>query len=448
MTSPTTGAVPSVRRVAVLLGLLVALTIVGSSAVAVALPDVAADLSLDTAGTAWVLACFSLSFSVTTAVFGRLADARGLRLPLRVGVTLFTLGSLLAGAAWSFPILIAGRLVQGAGAGAVPVLALGIVAARFDGAARSQALGGLTAVVSIVSGSGPLIGGAITELVSWRAVLALPAIALLIAEPVARLAPARPVGGPGGGRARRPGVDVRGALLVSVTVTAVTLLLQSPATGLGLRASGAAGAAAAIGVAAVMRHVRRRPEGFLPAAVVGDPIFRRCAFGGLSLLAAYLGMLLAVPLLLAAEHGWRPLQIGLALLPAAALGAVTASTVGALVARLGRARLASGLAVGSAAGLLVAAAAPGSPLLLVSGMALVVAGFAGGQVALLDGVAAVVGEQHRGVALGVFNLVFFSGGAVGAAAVGGLAGLVTLPGALACLAVLPAAGAVAIRGTR
>lgn len=448
MIPPTTGAAPSVRRVAALLGLLVALTVVGSSAVAVALPDVAADLSLDTAGTAWVLACFSLSFAVTTAVFGRLADARGLRLPLRVGVTLFAAGSLTAAMAWSFPVLIAGRLLQGAGAGAVPVLALGIVAARFQGTARSQALGGLTAVVSVVSGSGPLIGGAITELVSWRAVLALPAIALLIAEPVARLAPARPVGdAPAGDPARRRGVDVRGALLVSATVTAVTLLLQSPATGLGLRATGVAGGAAAVGVAAVLRHVRRRPAGFLPAAVVGDPAFRRCAFGGLSLLAAYLGMLLAVPLLLADGQGWRPLQIGLALLPAAALGAVTASSVGALIVRVGRARLASGLAVSSAAGLLVAAAAPGTPLLLVAGMCLVVAGFAGGQVALLDGVAAVVTEEHRGVALGVFNLVFFSGGAVGAAAVGGLAGLVSLPGALACLAVLPAVGALAIRGT-
>lgn len=440
---------PSVRRVAVLLGLLVALTIVGSSAVAVALPEVAQDLSLDTAGTAWVLACFSLMFSITTAVFGRVADAYGLRLPLRVGVLLFTAGSLLAGGAWSFPALIGGRLLQGAGAGAVPVLALGIVAARFQGAARSQALGGLTAVVSIVSGSGPLIGGAITELLSWRAVLALPAIALLIAEPVARLAPARPPPARehAGQRVRRR-VDVRGALLVCATVAAVTLLLQSPATGLGLAATSGFGVLAVVGGAAVAVHVRARPEGFLPVAVVGDPAFRRFAAGGLSLLAAYLGMLLALPLLLAESQGWRPLQIGLALLPAAALGAVVASTVGAVAERVGRSRLASWLTAGSAVGLLIAAAAPGSPVLLVTGMCLVVAGFAGGQVALLDGVAALVDEAHRGVALGVFNLLFFSGGAVGAAAVGGLSGLVTLPGALACLAILPVAGALAIRGAR
>ncbi|HVM00569.1 MAG TPA: MFS transporter, partial [Egibacteraceae bacterium] len=386
---------PSARRVALVLGLLVALTVVGSSAVAVALPDVAGTLSLDTAGTAWVLACFSLSFSITTAFFGRVADLYGLRVPLRVGVVLFAGGSLLAGGAWSFPAIVVGRLVQGAGAGAVPVLALGIIAARFRGPARSQALGALTAVVTVVSGAGPLIGGGITEMLSWRAVLALPALALLVGEPAARLAPAGP---PEGGSGRSPGgLDVRGALLVAMTVAATTLLLQSPATGLGPAAAGVFGAGAALGAAGIVRHLGRRPLGFLPAVVVRDGAFRRCAFSGLALLAAYVGMLLALPLLLAANEGWRPFQIGLALLPAAGLGAVVASTVGAWVDRLGPYRMATGVTAGSALGLLVAAAAPESPVLLVVGMCLVVTGFAGGQVALLDAVSSLVDDAHRGV---------------------------------------------------
>lgn len=438
-------ALPSVRRVALLLGVLVALTVIGSSAVAVALPHVARDLQLDTAGAAWVLACFSLTFSITTAVFGRVADLHGQRMPLRVGVGLFAAGSLLAAGAWSFPAIVAGRLLQGAGAGAVPVLALGIVAARFHGPARGQALGGLTAVVSVVSGSGPLIGGVITDLISWRAVLALPVLAVLIAEPVARLAPARPVVAVRSDPADRDrSLDVRGALLVAATVAALTLGLQSPATGVGWPLAAGFAVLALLGVAALVGHVRRRPHGFLPAAVVGDGAFRRYAGTGLTLLAAYLGMLLALPLLMAASHGWGPLRIGLALLPAAALGAVVAPTVGALAERAGRSRLAAGLAAGSCAGLLLAAAAPHNPVLLVVGMGLVVAGFAGGQVALLDAVSATVDAAHQGVALGVFNLLFFTGGAVGAAAVGGLSSLVTLPGALACLALLPAAGAVAV----
>jgi MFS family permease len=425
---------PSAGRIAVLLGTLVALTVIGSSAVAVALPSVAADLELDTSGTAWILACFSLAFSITTAVFGRLADIHGLRRPLRIGAVLFAAGSLLAAFAWSFPAIIAGRLLQGAGAGAVPVLVLGIIAARFEGPARAKAIGAVTAVVSIVSGSGPLIGGAITELAGWRAVLAIPAIAVVLAEPVARLAPAD-VHGEGE-------LDVRGAALVAMLVAAVTLLLQSPATGLGplFAALFAGGAALAGGL--LWLHTRRRPRGFLPEAVVGNRMAMLNALAGLTLLAAYLGMLLGLPLLLADGQGWSPLHIGLAMWPAAIVGAVVSLNAGALVIRFDHRRVAAGLAVGSVLGLLLAGAAPGVPVLLVVGMALVASGFAGGQAVLVDAVSGAVAPQVRGVALGVFNLLFFTGGAVGAATVGGLSGLVTLPGALACLAVLPALGAV------
>lgn len=420
-------------RVALLLGTLVALTVVGSSAVAVALPDVRTDLGLDQSGTAWILAVFSLSFSVTTAMFGRLADIKGLRLPLRIGVVLFAAGSVAAALAWNFPSLIAARLLQGAGAGAVPVLALGVLAARYEGVARGRALGALTAVVSIVSGSGPLIGGGITELLGWRYVLAVPALALLVLEPVARIAP--DTGEAGGG------IDWRGAGLIAALTTGVVLLLQSPATRPGPILIGASAVLAVGGALGLMAHIPRRPEGFLPARVVTNGRFLLASFCGLTLLAAYLGMILALPLILSEEQGWRPLQIGIAMLPAALAGAVISRVVGGTAQRLGRYRVATWLALGSAGGLVLGAVAHAQPVLLIGGFAFAVMGFAGGQVSLLDGVAELVDEEVRGVALGVFNLVFFTGGAVGAAAVGGLGGALSLPAALACLAVLPIAGA-------
>jgi MFS family permease len=421
-----------VTRVALLLGTLVALTVIGSSAVAVALPEVAADIGLDKPGTAWVLAVFSLAFSVTTAVFGRLADLRGLRLPLRLGVGLLAAGSLLAALAWSFPSLIVGRIIQGAGAGAVPVLALGVLASRYEGVARGRALGALTAVVSIVSGSGPLIGGGITELLGWRFVLAVPAVALLILEPVARLASNR---GLVTGR-----IDWRGAGLVAMVTTGVVLLLQAPATRPGpVMVVGAAVAAVAAAML-LYRHINRRPEGFLPRRVVANANVMLSAFAGMTLLAAYLGMILALPLIFTADQGWRPLQIGLAMLPAALVGAVASRLIGGTAQRLGRYRVTAWLAAGSAAGLLLGAVMHANPVLLVAGFAGVVAGFAAGQVALIDGIADLVEADVQGVALGVFNLIFFAGGAVGAAVIGGIGGATSLPVALACLAVLPLLG--------
>ena len=426
---------PSLTRVALLLGTLVSLTVIASSAVAVALPVVRTELHLDQPGTAWVLAVFSLAFAVTTAIFGRMADIRGLRTPLRIGVVMMAAGSLVAALAWDFPSLIAGRVLQGAGAGAVPVLSLGVLASRYEGVARGKALGALTAVVSIVSGSGPLIGGGVTQLLDWRYVLAIPALALLVLEPVARIAPAQ---GATPGR-----IDWQGAAFVGAFTTGVILLLQSPATDAGPLLIAGAVALAIIGALATRRHIRRRPEGFLPARVVSSRDMVLSTLGGMTLLAAYLGLILAIPQILDEEHGWQPLRIGLAMLPAALAGAVISRVVGGTAQRMGRYRVVTILAATSAAGLVLAATNTGSPLLMILGLGAVVAGFAGGQVALIDAIPTLVDEDVQGVALGVFNLVFFTGGAVGSAIVGGVGGAFSRPVGLACLALLPLAGAAA-----
>lgn len=429
----------STRRLALLLGGLVALAIIGSSAVAVALPALAADLGLDVAGRAWVLAAFGLTFALATASFGRLADLTGLRLPLVVGVGLFAAGSVLTAAAGSFGVLITGRLVQGAGAGAVPVLVTGVIHARFAGAARARMLGAIGAIVSVISGSGPLIGGAITHVLSWRAVVGLPVVAVLLVLPVAKLAPPRSADG-------GPEIDVRGAALVGVTVGGLMILLQA-ADG-GLAAPVTVGVAVVTGLAgtALALNVQARPHGFLPQRLLANARLRRACGAAFGMLAAWLAMLLAVPSLLAAAHGWSPLPIGVAMLPGAAVGAIVSRAITTRGAHLDRGRTAAVLLLLGAGGLGLAGAVGGEPVPLIVAFGMVAACFAAGQVVLLDAVPALAPESLRSGAVGLLNLTLFTGGAVGSAAAGGLEGLVGLRGALAVLAVVPLAGAVAARG--
>lgn len=436
--APVNGA--STRRVAVLLGGLVAVAIIGSSAVAVALPALAADLGLDVAGRAWVLAAFGLTFALATASFGRLADLAGLRLPLVVGVGLFAAGSVIAAAAGSFGVLIIGRLVQGAGAGAVPVLATGVIHARFTGTARARMLGAIGVVVSVISGSGPLIGGAITHVLSWRAVVGLPVVTVLLLVPVAKLAPPRSSAAGG------PGVDIRGAGLVGVTVGGLMVLLQASGGGLALPAAGGVAAFTVLAGGVLAVHVRARPHGFLPQRLLANVRLRRACGAAFGMLAAWLAMLLAVPSLLAAAHGWSPLPIGLAMLPGAATGAIVARVVTTRGAHLDRGRMTAVLLLVGAGGLGLAGAVGGEPVPLIAAFGMVAACFAAGQVVLLDAVPSLVPEALRTSAVGLFNLTLFTGGAVGSAAAGGLAGLVGLRGALALLAVVPLTGAVAARG--
>lgn len=424
-------------RVGLVLGALMAPTSLGISAPAVALPQLGADLDLAGPQTAWVLAGYALTLAIGTALSGRIADLRGLRRTLLSGAALLVVGSALTALSAGFGMLLAGRLVQGAGGAAVSIAALGTISATLSDTDRAGALAALTGVIAAVSGAGSLIGGLLTEVVGWRAVLALPALAALSLPAAARLAPSAP---------RQQGrLDVMGAALLAVVAGSAIVLLQARSTGLD-RAIMVAVAVAVVGAAgALVHHVRRWPDGFLPTSVVANPAFLRHALVGMSLFAGYLSMLFAAPLLLAQRQGWGPLQIGLVLLPAAAAAVAASRLVGSAVRRTPDRRIAVALTLTSASGLLAAAAVPHT-WATVLGLAAAVAAFAGGQVVLVGAVPRLVPAAVTSTGLALFQFLFIFGGSLGAAATGGLADALSLPTALAVVALLPLTGAVLARG--
>jgi MFS family permease len=428
------GSSTDAGRVAGIVGLLFGLAGMGSAAVAVTLPAIAADLDLTTGGASWVISLYALMLAVATAVYGRVADLAGVRLPLVVGVALMTAGAVLGGLAPSYPVLLGARLLQGLGAAAVPVLGMAIVSARYDGAVRTAALGRVAGTAAAVSALGPLTGGLVADLAGWRAVVVLPVLGLLLVPVLWRAVPTEGTG------AR---LDVLGAVLVAGTAAGLVLLVQSPASGVVIAAVGAA--LLGLGIPAVAAQVRRRPEGFLPTAVVREPVVVRSALAASAVPAAWFALLIAVPAVLAGQ-GWTPLSIGLALLPSALTGFLAPRLAGPLLARLGAARSLV-IAGGTAAVALVLAAlgaAAGSATGLVSAVVLVTFAFGLGQPALMAAVGGAVPAEVRGVALGIATLVFLVGGGVGSAVVGGAGEAIGLDHSLLLLAVLPVAGALGL----
>jgi MFS family permease len=426
----------SPARVGLLFGGLLAPTALGISAPAVALPELARDLGLPSSQTAWVLAAYALALAIGTALSGQFGAVRGLRQTLIVGVLLVAVGSAIAAASPVFGLLVLGRSVQGAGAGAVTIAAMGTISTTFSSADASRALGSLTAVVAGVSGAGSLIGGALTDALGWRAVVALPTLSLLFLPAALGLAPSQP--------SAERSIDGRGALLVTIVAASFVGLLQSRSTGLGATVVAGLVVVVVTGAVLLARHARVRPDGFLPDALVRNGPFLRHALVGFTLFAAYLAMLFAAPLMLASRFGWGPLTIGLVLLPAAVCAVATSRVVPLVLPRAGTARVAMTLTLLSAAGLLVAGASQ-TRVATVVGLAAAVSGFAGAQVALVGAVPALVPAELRTSAVAVFNLVFIAGGSVGSAAAGGLADAFSLPVAVAAVAVLPVAGALIAR---
>jgi MFS family permease len=416
------------RRVPLLMGLLFGLTGLGSASAAVVLPLLGRDLGIDVGHASWTISLYALVLAVATPAYGRLSDLVGVRLPLLVGVCLMSLGALLAAAAPSYAVLLAARVLQGAGAAAMPTLTVAAVIHRYDGAARALALGRLAGVTAALSSVGPLVGGVVADVVGWRAVLALPVLSLLVVPFVWRALTFEGTGA---------GLDLLGAVLVGATAAGLVLLVQSPSSGEVVALAGLL--LLVLGVPAVTAHVRRRPHGFLPRSVAGNPTVVRSAVAAATVPAAWFGLLIAVPAVLIGD-GWQAWQVGLLLVPPAVLSLVVPRHAGRLLDRLGPARTLALAAALAGAALLLAAVATArvAPTPIMISIACVTTAYGLGQPAMTAAVSGAVPFEVRGVALGLATMVFMVGASVGSAAVGGIGDAIGIPHALAVLAALPA----------
>jgi MFS family permease len=422
------------RRVSVLLGALFGLAGMGSSSAAVTLPLLGSDLGVGVGDATWTITVYVLMLAVTTAVYGRVSDLVGVRLPLMVGIGLMAAGALVAAFAPTFEVLLVGRVLQGAGAAAVPTLGVAVLSKRYDGEVRGVALGRLAGMAAAISCLGPLAGGVLEHAFGWRVVMALPILGAAVIPFLWRAL------SPEGSGAS---LDALGAVLVAATAAGLVLLVQSPATGLVIALLG--GALTVLGVPAVTWRVRRRPHGFLPMSVVRDGTVVRSALAAAAVPAAWFAHLIAVPAVLVHE-GWEAWQVGLLLVPSAALAMLMPRTAGLLLARIGSAASLGLAGVSATIALLLASLGTWlvSPVVLVVAVALVTVSFGLGQPALIAAVGESVALDVRGVALGVATLLFLVGGSVGSAVVGGLGALTGIPASLAVLAALPVLGLVAL----
>ncbi len=138
-----------------------------NTVVNVALPTIQRELHASLSELEWIVAGYALSFAALMLIGGKVADAYGRRLIFVVGIVVFTLSSLACGLAGSGQTLIAARVVQGAGAALMNPATLSIIAATFPPRERGAAIGIWAGVSAMALAIGPLVGGLITEHLSW-----------------------------------------------------------------------------------------------------------------------------------------------------------------------------------------------------------------------------------------------------------------------------------------
>jgi MFS family permease len=299
-----------------------------------AVPALQRGLDVSPAAAGWVLSAYLVAASVLTGIVGRLGDVFGRRRTLVASLGVFAIGAAICAAAGSMPLLLLGRVVQGAGGGIYP-LAYGILAERLEPAKRASALGLMAATMGIGAGIGPVLGGVISDHASHRWIFVVVGLlALAAAAAVLRVVPraGRPVGG-------RAAIDLPGALVLAVTVSAPLIAISQanrwgwsdPLT-LGL-----------LGLGVVMLGVfiaveRRVPQPLVSMRTMALPVVRWTNVVAISYSIWAFGTLIAITLVAQQESGsgfgLSATQAGLILIP----NAVGVLVGGALTARLGARR--------------------------------------------------------------------------------------------------------------
>jgi len=331
MTDPATAA----RRRWLALVLLAAaqfVVVLDASIVNVALPSMGRDLQIDPENLSWVINAYTLFFGGFLLLGGRLADLLGRRRIFIAGMGLFGLASLVGGFAQSELWLDVARAVQGLGAALISPAALSIVTTTFaEGAERNKALGVWGAVAGSGGAAGVLLGGVLTEFLSWEWVLF---VNVPIAAAAMVLAPRLLVESRADAEHRT--FDVAGAVSVTAGLgVLVFALVDAESAGWGSTQTLVLLAAAAVLLAAFVVIERRRRAPLVPFSIFRLRTLSASNAIGLLVGASLFSMFFFITLYLQNVLGYDALEAGLAYLPLAVTIIVTAGTASQLVTRTG-----------------------------------------------------------------------------------------------------------------
>ncbi len=394
------------------------MTSLDNTVVNVALPSIQRDLRLSLGGLEWTASSYVLVFASLLLAGGRLADLYGRRRLFLAGMATFTAASLVSGLATGEGVLLAGRVLQGAGAALATPTTLAIISAMFpDGRQRARAVGAWSGVTALAVALGPLAGGFISQHWHWGWIffINVPLGIIAFGAGAAAISESR-------GRSARRSLDLPGLATSTLALSGLTYaLIQGHAAGwtspVILAAFAVTATAAGVFIAAESRS---------GAPMVDLALFRSRVFsGGTATLVLWgfgvLGVYFFTPLYLQGILGFSPTRAGLAFVPMALLMAVSATVAPLVSGKAGTGRtVAAGMGLVAAG--LAATALLGQHASFASLMA-PLAAIGTGSGLTMPVTAAILGALppgRAGVAAGILNTAREASGLLGVTVIGAI----------------------------
>ena len=315
-------------------GLMAALftAMLSSTIVATALPTIIGDLHGTQSQYTWVITASLLATTVSTPIWGKLADLFNKKLLVQGSILVFVAGSIAAGLAQSVPFLIACRVVQGLGMGGLTALSAAVMGAIVAPRERGRYSGYMGAVMAVSTVSGPLLGGFIVDSWGWRwtfyVCVPLALISLVVLQFQLRLHTVK----------RNPTIDYLGALLIAITASLPLLWVTFAGNDFAWLSwpSAAFVVGTVVFAALTIRVEQRAVEPLVPLKVLsnrtaGLDIIASVAvgiamFGGTKFLGQYFQV----------AQGYSPTKAGVMTIPLMVAAMLSSTVAGQIISRTGR----------------------------------------------------------------------------------------------------------------
>jgi EmrB/QacA subfamily drug resistance transporter len=297
----------------------------------VALPAIQVGLRAQLTELQWIVDAYVLAVGSFLILSGSIADRIGRRKIFQIGLAVFAAGSLLCSRATTIEQLIGFRALQGLGASMLNPVALSIIANEFpETRERARAVGIWSAVSGVSFGLGPIVGGALTEVVGWRSIFWINVpIGIAAALLAARFVPESKA-------ARARGFDPVGQMLVLVGLASLTFgVIEAPRVGWGSGLILSLFITAIVALLTFVLYEPRRSEPLLDLRFFGSVPFSAATLLALIAFACFAGFLFLNALYLQQVRGFSALRTGLFTLPLAITMMIASPLSGRLLGRYG-----------------------------------------------------------------------------------------------------------------